>query len=290
MKKRMRFYSGLTLMLCAAFICGGCGSLNEKTQKATRKSHTVMKSIGMASNTMGTHKVKLENKTGKAITGVNVRDSVQYEYNDNMLEANDAFAANETRYLYYDATDAMDAAQSQAVKKSKITYDLRVTLSDGSRSVLQEFPFGKMKNTAQIYYDKTYAICYLRYQSKKTGRWINTHKAEIANEKGTSRSTRRRSSGASGSAPSSSSNDASGSRYHSNNANSNPAQNSGNTGRYPSYDRESNTQNHSGSSSNNPPSQNGNANSNGANNSGNNNQGSNTPPNGGAQNPNSPQP
>ena len=77
MKKRMRFYSGLALMICAAIICGGCSSLNEKTQKATHKSHTVMKSIGTASNTMGTYKIKLENKTGKAITVVNIRDSVQ---------------------------------------------------------------------------------------------------------------------------------------------------------------------------------------------------------------------
>ncbi|WP_455126967.1 hypothetical protein [Pseudoramibacter alactolyticus] len=286
MKKRMRFYSGLALMICAAIICGGCSSLNEKTQKATRKSHTVMKSIGTASNTMGTYKIKLENKTGKAITVVNIRDSVQYEYNDNMLEENDSFAVNETRYLYYDATNAVDAAQDQAIKKSKITYDLRVTLSDGSRSVLQEFPFGKMKNTAQIYYDKTYAICYLRYQSKKTGKWINTRKAEIANEKGTgSRSSAPSSS--SGNWSSGASSNSSGSRYNSNNTST---QNSGNTSRYPSYNRGSNTQNHSGSSSNNPPSQNGNANSNGTNNPGNNNQGSNTPPNGGAQNPNSPQP
>lgn len=283
MKKRMRFYSGLALMICAAIICGGCSSLNEKTQKATHKSHTVMKSIGTASNTMGTYKIKLENKTGKAITVVNIRDSVQYEYNDNMLEENDSFAVNETRYLYYDATNAVDAAQDQAIKKSKITYDLRVTLSDGSRSVLQEFPFGKMKNTAQIYYDKTYAICYLRYQSKETGKWINTRKAEIANEKGTGS----RSSASSGNWSSGASSNSSGSRY---NSNSTSTQNSGNTSRYPSYNRDSNTQNHSGSSSNNPPSQNGNANSNGTNNPGNNNQGSNTPPNGGAQNPNSPQP
>lgn len=251
MKKRMRFYSGLALMICAAIICGGCSSLNEKTQKATRKSHTVMKSIGTASNTMGTYKIKLENKTGKAITVVNIRDSVQYEYNDNMLEENDSFAVNETRYLYYDATNAVDAAQDQAIKKSKITYDLRVTLSDGSRSVLQEFPFGKMKNTAQIYYDKTYAICYLRYQSKKTGKWINTRRAEIANEKGTgSRSSAPSSS--SGNWSSGASSNSSGSRYNSNNTST---QNSGNTSRYPSYNRGSNTQNHTrGQSHNNSPS------------------------------------
>ncbi|EFV01633.1 hypothetical protein HMP0721_1026 [Pseudoramibacter alactolyticus ATCC 23263] len=274
MKKRMRFYSGLALMICAAIICGGCSSLNEKTQKATRKSHTVMKSIGTASNTMGTYKIKLENKTGKAITVVNIRDSVQYEYNDNMLEENDSFAVNETRYLYYDATNAVDAAQDQAIKKSKITYDLRVTLSDGSRSVLQEFPFGKMKNTAQIYYDKTYAICYLRYQSKETGKWINTRKAEIANEKGTGS----RSSASSGNWSSGASSNSSGSRY---NSNSTSTQNSGNTSRYPSYNRDSNTQNHSGSSSNNSSSQHGNTG--GSNNNGQGNNDTQSPPSGGPQ-------
>lgn len=274
MKKRMRFYSGLALMICAAIICGGCSSLNEKTQKATRKSHTVMKSIGTASNTMGTYKIKLENKTGKAITVVNIRDSVQYEYNDNMLEENDSFAVNETRYLYYDATNAVDAAQDQAIKKSKITYDLRVTLSDGSRSVLQEFPFGKMKNTAQIYYDKTYAICYLRYQSKETGKWINTRKAEIANEKGTGS----RSSASSGNWSSGASSNSSGSRY---NSNSTSTQNSGNTSRYPSYNRDSNTQNHSGSSSNNSSSQHGNTG--GSNNNGQGNNNTQSPPSGGPQ-------
>jgi hypothetical protein len=274
MKKRMRFYSGLALMICAAIICGGCSSLNEKTQKATHKSHTVMKSIGTASNTMGTYKIKLENKTGKAITVVNIRDSVQYEYNDNMLEENDSFAVNETRYLYYDATNAVDAAQDQAIKKSKITYDLRVTLSDGSRSVLQEFPFGKMKNTAQIYYDKTYAICYLRYQSKETGKWINTRKAEIANEKGTGS----RSSASSGNWSSGASSNSSGSRY---NSNSTSTQNSGNTSRYPSYNRDSNTQNHSGSSSNNSSSQHGNTGGNNNNGQGNND--TQSPPSGGPQ-------
>ncbi|WP_329885852.1 hypothetical protein [Pseudoramibacter faecis] len=231
MKKRMRFYSGLALMICAAIICGGCSSLNEKTQKATRKSHTVMKSIGTASNSMGTYKIKLENKTGKAITVVNIRDSVQYEYNDNMLEENDSFAVNETRYLYYDATNAVDAAQDQAIKKSKITYDLRVTLSDGSRSVLQEFPFGKMKNTAQIFYDKTYQICYLRYQSKKTGKWVNTRKAEIANEKGMSSRSSASGSSSSSSTPSysSGSNDNSGGYYK---------QHSGRTGTYPSNQKQ----------------------------------------------------
>lgn len=245
MKKRMRFYSGLALMICAAIICGGCSSLNEKTQKATHKSHTVMKSIGTASNTMGTYKIKLENKTGKAITVVNIRDSVQYEYNDNMLEENDSFAVNETRYLYYDATNAVDAAQDQAIKKSKITYDLRVTLSDGSRSVLQEFPFGKMKNTAQIYYDKTYAICYLRYQSKKTGKWINTRKAEIANEKGTgSRSSAPSSS--SGNWSSGASSNSSGSRYNSNNTST---QNANKTKPYP---RRSYPQHHHSATPNGP--------------------------------------
>ncbi|WP_455128831.1 hypothetical protein [Pseudoramibacter alactolyticus] len=273
MKKRMRFYSGLALMICAAIICGGCSSLNEKTQKATHKSHTVMKSIGTASNTMGTYKIKLENKTGKAITVVNIRDSVQYEYNDNMLEENDSFAVNETRYLYYDATNAVDAAQDQAIKKSKITYDLRVTLSDGSRSVLQEFPFGKMKNTAQIYYDKTYAICYLRYQSKKTGKWINTRKAEIANEKGTGS----RSSAPSGNWSSGASSNSSGSRYNSNNTST---QNSGNTSRYPSYNQGPNTQNHTrGQSHNNSPSPGSNTGTNNSNNSGSNSHSENpTPP------------
>ena len=190
-----------------------------------------------------------------------------------MLEENDSFAVNETRYLYYDATNAVDAAQDQAIKKSKITYDLRVTLSDGSRSVLQEFPFGKMKNTAQIYYDKTYAICYLRYQSKKTGKWINTRKAEIANEKGTGS----RSSAPSGNWSSGASSNSSGSRYNSNNTST---QNSGNTSRYPSYNQGPNTQNHTrGQSHNNSPSPGSNTGTNNSNNSGSNSHSENpTPP------------
>lgn len=177
-KKGKTLLTGLGLVLTLALCLTACG--NSKTMQATSKSHSVIKSIGTASNNLNAYKAKVKNETGKKITSVEIKNSIDNEYGDNLLDSGDTFKNNEVRYMYYDATDAVNTAQEDGKKESSIKYYVKLTLDDDSTYVLSKFPFNKIKGTAKIYYDSDKEICYLIY-TNKSGKKVNTKKSEKKN-------------------------------------------------------------------------------------------------------------
>jgi hypothetical protein len=174
-KKGKTLLTGLGLILTLALCLTACGT--SKTQEITSKSHSVIKSIGTASNNLNAYKAKVQNKTGKKITSVEIKNSIDNEYGDDLLDSGDTFKNNEVRYMYYDATDAVNTAQEDGKEESSIKYYVKVTLDNDSTYVISKFPFNKIKGTAKIYFDSDKEVCYLIY-TNKSGKKINTKKKE----------------------------------------------------------------------------------------------------------------
>jgi hypothetical protein len=174
-KKSMRVIFALCMMLVLSLCITGCG--DDKTKQAMSKSHDVVKSIGTATNDLNAYKAKVQNKTGKKITSVKISNSISNDYGDNLLDSSDTFNNNEVRYMYYDATDAVNTAQEKGKKESSIKYYVKLTLDSGSTYVISDFPFTKLKGTAKIYFDSKKDVCYLTYTTK-AGKKINTKSKE----------------------------------------------------------------------------------------------------------------
>lgn len=172
-KKGKTLLTGLGLILTLALCLTACGT--SKTQEITSKSHSVIKSIGTASNNLNAYKAKVQNKTGKKITSVEIKNSIDNEYGDDLLDSGDTFKNNEVRYMYYDATDAVNTAQEDGKEESSIKYYVKVTLDNDSTYVISKFPFNKIKGTAKIYFNSDKEVCYLIY-TNKSGKKINTKK------------------------------------------------------------------------------------------------------------------
>lgn len=199
-KKGMRVVLAFCMMLVLTLCITGCG--DDKTKQALSKNHDVVKSIGTATNDLNAYKVKVQNKTGKKITSVKISNSISNDYGDNLLDSDDAFNNNEVRYMYYDATDAVNTAQEKGKKESSIKYYVKLTLERGSTYVISDFPFKKMKGTAKIYFDSKKDVCYLIYTTK-AGKKINTKSKE--KKSGVTTKTKSRSSSDESSSTSSSS-------------------------------------------------------------------------------------
>ena len=118
MKKKAILTLGISLMLTMSLLLGGCGSKKDASEEKTaeekaEKQEEVLKNIGTEAEGDNIYKVMLENKTGKDITGFAVKDSSMAEYPANMLADGDAFTDGEKRYLFYDASSAAEATETQ---------------------------------------------------------------------------------------------------------------------------------------------------------------------------------
>ena len=89
------------------------GKEKTKVEKQEKKEEE-LKAIGTEQEGDNIYKIKLENKTGKNITAFTIKDSTIDAYPDNMLEENDAFSSEEKRYLYYDASNVVNAENTES--------------------------------------------------------------------------------------------------------------------------------------------------------------------------------
>ena len=108
--------------------------------------------------------VTLKNKTGQDIRDIAVKASTDEDYSAGLLAASDAFQNNETRVLYYTLAD-----------DKNVTYDVQLSLADGTDCVLHSFPFGKTE-TCTIWLD---GVPYIDYLSNETGSKESTRDMEL---------------------------------------------------------------------------------------------------------------
>ena len=130
----------------------------------TDESGNALKVIGIkaGSNTS----VTLKNKTGQDIRDIAIKASTDDDYAAGLLAASDALKNNESRVLYYTLAD-----------DKNVTYDIQLSLEDGSECVLHSFPFNDTENCT-IWMD---GVAYIEYLSNGTGNKENTRGMELNN-------------------------------------------------------------------------------------------------------------
>ena len=130
----------------------------------TDESGNALKVIGIkaGSNTS----VTLKNKTGQDIRDIAIKASTDDDFAAGLLAASDALKNNESRVLYYTLAD-----------DKNVTYDIQLSLEDGSECVLHSFPFNDTENCT-IWMD---GVAYIEYLSNGTGNKENTRGMELNN-------------------------------------------------------------------------------------------------------------
>ena len=187
MKKKAILTLGISLMLTMSLLLGGCGSKKDASEEKTaeekaEKQEEVLKNIGTEAEGDNIYKVMLENKTGKDITGFAVKDSSMAEYPANMLADGDAFTDGEKRYLFYDASSAAEATETQTAQSGESAnaltpqMDVQLTFEDQTSMVLTAFPFGDVEE-AQICLEDE--VAFIQYESLSTKETMSTKEAEL---------------------------------------------------------------------------------------------------------------
>ena len=168
MKHRL-FISVFLILVLSLSLLTACGqkSAPADTEDASAETMTddsgdSLKVIGIkaGSNTS----VTLKNKTGQDIRDITVKASTEEEYPAGLLAASDALKNNESRVMYYTLSD-----------DKNVTYDVRLSLEDGTECVLHGFPFNDTENCT-IWLD---GVAYIEYLSNRTGNKENTRTVEV---------------------------------------------------------------------------------------------------------------
>lgn len=192
MKKKIIFYClALTLVMGMA----GCNKKqdtdnDQETVKVEEKQETPtptpdptpteepLKIIGTEKEADTVYKVKLQNNTGKDITGVSIKLIEDTEFPENMLPVDDVYANGEKRYLYYDSA-VQEQNETTGDENEKLLtpgYDIQITFSDGAISVLHAFPFGDIEEGEILFEDN---VAFIKYINVSAGQEVSTKEAEI---------------------------------------------------------------------------------------------------------------
>ena len=199
MRKKTLFI--VLCLLSGILTLGGCGKSetdDAKTQKSEAKEEDEweetpvapiekedLKKIGVPLK--GTVEIKLENNTGKSITGFAVKKSENSEFGENLLEDEDVYVKGEKRYFYYDYKQENSEEETETIsadydgnteeetEESVPEYDIQITYLNGTTAVLHNFPFDDMKEGTLELEDE---ITYLTYTSIKTKKEVDTKDEE----------------------------------------------------------------------------------------------------------------
>lgn len=154
---------GMAAVMSFSLLAGGCGKSDSTEQK--EKIEEVLKVIGKEAKGENIYKIQLENKTGKNITGVSVKDTSMAEYPENMLPGGEVFEVNEKRNLYCELSDEVEQLEVQFV------------FDDQTTMVLTSFPFDDMKKAVIFMEDE---VAFLEYKSVSGEKTFSTKETELA--------------------------------------------------------------------------------------------------------------
>lgn len=144
----------------------------ETTAATTTDPDDLLPIIGNESEGENVFAVHLTNGTGMPIVGFAISAGEDVEFSDNLLENDDAFAADEERILYYDATEALSKNEANGT-----VYAIELTFEDETTAVLHQFPFGDIEDgTIKI----EAAMAYLEYTSLESKDTVSTKEIEAA--------------------------------------------------------------------------------------------------------------
>lgn len=184
MKRRILAALLLTMILVSLAACGAkeapAGSENGSAEETVpTPTPEPLKLLGKEAEGEHVFTVEVKNGTGKDIVFFAVRAEGDTAEPENLLAENDAFAAGETRALWYDGADAFAAlAQSQSENEPERTPEFTLVLKFAGEDEAQEvhaFPFGDAKQ-AELKLEE--GLTYLVYTSETTKQTVNTKDAE----------------------------------------------------------------------------------------------------------------
>ena len=179
-----KFLGAAAALLCAVSLAACSETASSEVSSAAPVSSAPVSSAALpveankriGSEIAGVDPIALTNETGKDITGFSVKSSSEEAFPENMLSADDAFAAGETRDLYYAADDST-TSETETGKEVTAQYDVQLTFADGTTAVLHAFPFGDMAEGSHCQED---GVTFLTYLSVSGNQEVNTKDAEQA--------------------------------------------------------------------------------------------------------------
>ena len=165
-----------------------------KADDTADSKETEEKTIGKKPETdkdaEGVFSIKFKNLTGKAITGVAVKNEKDEKYPDNFLEKDDKFAADEERTLWFDPNAAKDEEKTETADTKDTAetkdsgaaeevqkYDMQITFEDGTTAILHTLPFGDTEE-AELHLEGE--VAYIVFDSKNLKKSVNTKETEQA--------------------------------------------------------------------------------------------------------------
>ena len=129
--------------------------------------------IGEKSEAADVYKIRLVNKTGMDIIGIEVKSDDMSGYPENLMPSSQSLKDGEKAVFYYNAADALKEAGDGGTKP---VFRVRFTFPSDS-VVIHNFPFGTA-DEVQIFVEDTYGSGYLVY-TPEGGQEINTEREEV---------------------------------------------------------------------------------------------------------------
>ena len=204
MKRLVSYIVAILLIVSCVGVLVACGEASDGTGSGSSGSGSALvgsgymsgssnmdsfaltknKTIGVVDKGDTIKQVSLLNLTGQDIKSFTIKHSFEDSFGANMMEADDAFQLDEVRDVFYDIQPALDA---QAAKKSdtssettgnfsELSYDVQVTVADGTSYVLHNFPFNDMQQGRILLQN---GILFLEYVNPWTGDEVITRQAEM---------------------------------------------------------------------------------------------------------------
>ena len=161
--------------LLAATMLLGVSHVYAEAETAEAEAAAEVKAIGTEEE--GAYAITVKNSTGKAITGVAVKDADAEEFGENLLAADDVFAADEERTLYFKAAEGEPEEGAEDDKLVNTAYDIQLTFEDEATAVLHEFPFDDMEACEFCQEDD---VTFITYTRSSVDEEVNTKEAEQA--------------------------------------------------------------------------------------------------------------
>ena len=171
MKKKIKLLFGS--MFCFSLFLTGCQG---QESDEVKEKEVEEKIIGEKLSGENVYKVSLINDTGNDIVGFSIKTDTM-DYSENMLKEDEVFANEETRTLYYDATEAIENNETeQEGSEMQISPDYTIKLDfEDSSYELHSFPFEDVKKATIKFED---GICFIEYESLDQEAKVSTKDAE----------------------------------------------------------------------------------------------------------------
>ena len=172
MKKGIRLLFGS--ICCVSLFLTGC---QKQESDEVKEKKVEEKIIGEKLSGENVYKVSLTNDTGNDIVGFSIKTDTMDNFGENMLKEDEVFADEETRTLYYDASEAIEAnekAQEGPEMQVSPEYTTKLDFEDKSYE-LHAFPFEDVKEVTIRLEDD---ICFIEYESVDQEAAVSTKEAE----------------------------------------------------------------------------------------------------------------